>query len=53
MTKTVNDLQNYYNKQQCYNKDEVDNLINLIKSGHSAILRWNDTETGLFRWNEI
>jgi hypothetical protein len=53
MTKTVNDLQNYYNKQQCYNKGEVDNLINLIKSGHSAILRWNDTETGLFRWNEI
>ena len=53
MTKTVKDLQNYYNKDQCYSKDEIDNLINLVKSGHSSILRWNDTEEGLFRWNEI
>ena len=53
MTKTVKDLQNYYNKEQCYSKDEIDNLINLVKSGHSSILRWNDTEEGLFRWNEI
>lgn len=44
VTKAVNDLENYYNKNNTYNKTEINNLITTTKSGMFVVVDALPTE---------